>query len=210
VLKKFLITSLCTSSLLLAQSGAGINVNEDDFEIEGTLDSRNLQALQTSSTIFLADFNFINVEDGEETGKLIGVGIGATNQLEGAEGVELTFGVKAIIANVDDDSISVLDDNKWFAALPLMAMVRYSFPPLMFNIPPVSMETKLLYAPKALSFGDSNKYSEFRVNADIEMIENIKIYAGYRNIITGFDIGDKDNKNYLFSNGFYGGLKFIY
>lgn len=210
MLKKFLITSLCTSSLLLAQSGAGINVNEDDFEIEGTLDSRNLQALQTSSTIFLADFNFINVEDGEETGKLIGVGIGATNQLEGAEGVELTFGVKAIIANVDDDSISVLDDNKWFAALPLMAMVRYSFPPLMFNIPPVSMETKLLYAPKALSFGDSNKYSEFRVNADIEMIENIKIYAGYRNIITGFDIGDKDNKNYLFSNGFYGGLKFIY
>ncbi|NEW61388.1 hypothetical protein GSY74_08845, partial [Sulfurovum sp. bin170] len=49
--KKFLMTSICTSGLLLAQSGVGINVNEDDFEIEGTLDSRNLQALQTSSTI---------------------------------------------------------------------------------------------------------------------------------------------------------------
>jgi len=120
------MTSLCTSGLLLAQSGVGINVNEDDFEIEGTLDSRNLQALQTSSTIFLADFNFINVEDGEETGKLLGVGIGATNQLEGVEGVELTFGAKAILANIDDDSDSALDDNKWFAAVPLMGMIRYT------------------------------------------------------------------------------------
>ena len=210
MLKKILMTSLCTSGLLLAQSGVGINVNEDDFEIEGTLDSRNLQALQTSSTIFLADFNFINVEDGEETGKLLGVGIGATNQLEGVEGVELTFGAKAILANIDDDSDSALDDNKWFAAVPLMGMIRYTFPPLMFNIPPISLETKVLYAPKALSFGDSEKYSEFRVNADIEMIENVKIYAGYRNIITGFDVGDRDNEDYLFSNGFYGGLKFTY
>jgi hypothetical protein len=210
VLKKILMTSLCTSGLLLAQSGVGINVNEDDFEIEGTLDSRNLQALQTSSTIFLADFNFMNVEDGEETGKLLGVGVGATNQLEGVEGIELTFGAKAILANIEDNNNPKLDDGKWFAAVPLMGMVRYTFPPLMFNIPPVSFETKFLYAPKALSFGDSEKYSEFRVNIDIEMIENIKLYAGYRNIITGFGVGDKDNEDYIFSNGFYGGLKFTY
>ena len=210
MLKKILMTSLCASGLLLAQSGAGINVNEDDFEIEGTLDSRNLQALQTSSTIYLADFNFINVEDNKQTGKLLGVGIGATNALEGVEGIELTFGAKAILANIDDDNDPVLDDNRWFAALPLMGMIHYTFPPLMFNIPPISVETKFLYAPKALSFGDSKKYSEFRFNADIEMIESVKLYAGYRNIITGFSIGDSDNKNYLFSNGFYGGLKFTY
>ncbi|SFV51935.1 hypothetical protein MNB_SV-12-442 [hydrothermal vent metagenome] len=208
--KKFLISSICSSTILLAQSGAGINVNEDDFEIEGTLDSRNLQALQTSSTIYLADFNFINVEDNKKTAKLMGAGVGATNKFEGAEGVELTFGAKAILANVDDNSDSKLDDNKWFAALPLMAMIRYTFPPLMFNIPPISIETKGLYAPKALSFGDSHQYSEFRVNVDIEMIENIKLYTGYRNIITGFAVGDKDNEDYIFSNGFYGGLKFTY
>ena len=209
MLKKIITTSLLTSGLLFAQSGVGINVNEDDVEIEGTLDSRNLQALQTSSTIYLADFNFINVEDGDETGKLLGVGIGATNQLEGVEGVELTFGAKVILANVDDNSKPKLDDDKWFAAIPLMGMIRYTFPPLMFNIPPISLETKMLYAPKALSFGDSEKYSEFRFNADIEMIENVKLYAGYRNIITGFGVGD-DNEDYIFSNGFYGGLKFSY
>ena len=204
------MSSLCASSILLAQSGAGINVNEDDFEIEGTLDSRNLQALQTSSTIFLADFNFMNVEDKHDNGKLVGAGIGATNKLEGVQGIELTFGAKAILANIEDDNDPVLDDGKWFAAVPLMAMIHYTFPPLMFNIPTVSIETKALYAPGALSFGDSEKYSEFRVNADIEMIENVKLYAGYRNIITGFSVGDKDNEDYIFSNGFYGGLKFTY
>jgi hypothetical protein len=157
----------------------------------------------------LADFNFLNIEDSEKNAKLIGIGIGATNKLEGVEGIELTFGAKAILANIDDDDDSEIED-KWFAAVPLMGMIRYTFPPLMFNIPPISLETKILYAPKALSFGDSEKYSEFRVNADIEMIENVKIYTGYRNIITGFDVGDRDNEDYLFSNGFYGGLRFTY
>jgi hypothetical protein len=152
----------------------------------------------------------MNIEDGEQTGKLMGAGIGATNQLEGVDGVELTFGAKAILVNVEDNDDSKLDDGKWFAAVPLMGMVRYTFPPLMFNIPPISLETKFLYAPKALSFGDSEKYSEFRFNADIEMIENVKLYAGYRNIITGFSVGERDNEDYLFSNGFYGGLKFTY
>ncbi|NEW61570.1 hypothetical protein GSY74_09770, partial [Sulfurovum sp. bin170] len=159
-------------------------------------------------TIYLADFNFLNVEDSRKDAKLIGVGIGATNKLEGVEGIELTFGAKAILANIDDSDREL--DSKWFAAVPLMGIIRYTFPPLMFNIPTISIETKLLYAPGALSFGDSEKYSEFRFAADIEMIENVKIYAGYRNIITGFGVGDENNEDYIFSNGFYGGLKFSY
>jgi len=40
----------------------------------------------------------------------------------------------------------------------------------------------------------------------MEVIENVEIYAGYRNIVTGYPT---DN-HYIFNNGFYGGLKFIY
>lgn len=192
--KKIVFTSLCTSVLLLAESGVGININEDDLELEGVLDSRNLAALQTSSTIYQADMNFINVNSDYQ---LLGAGLGATNQLEGVEGVELTFGVKFIWAEVGNED---------FTALPLMAKVRYDFPPLMYNIPPVGIEGKALYAPGALSFGDSDKYSEFRVSADIEMIENVKLYTGYRNIHSGY----KGYENYLFDNGFYGGIKVTY
>ena len=56
--KKTIITTLLSSALLVAESGVGININEDDVELEAVLDSRNLEALQTSSTLYQADFNF--------------------------------------------------------------------------------------------------------------------------------------------------------
>jgi hypothetical protein len=192
--KKIAITTLVASTLLMAESGAGININEEDVEIEATLDSRNLAALQTSSTVYEADFNFLNINIDK---KLLGAGLGATNSVEGLEGVELTFGAKLMWAEVGSED---------FTALPLMAKVRYSFPPLMYNIPPVAVEAKALYAPNALSFGDSEKYSEVRFAADIEMIENVKVYVGYRNIYAEYKGVSRD----LFDNSFYGGLKVTY
>ena len=203
MLKKIIFTLLLLYGVAYAESSIGINVNRDDLEIEGTLDSRNLAMLQTSSTIFLGDFNFINIDNDIKKSELFGVGIGATNRLEGVDGVELTFGAKFILSKAEDKREWI---DKWFSAIPLMGKIKYKFPPLMFNIPPISLEGEILYAPGALAFGDSNNYSEFRVSGDIEMIENVKIYTGYRNIITGYSF----NKNYVFNNGFYGGLKFIY
>ncbi len=199
--RKIVMMSILTSGVLLAQSSAGININEDDLEIEGVLDSRNLAALQTSSTIFQADVNFINIDSNDQEATLLGAGIGATNKLEGIEGVELTFGAKFIWASTKENDI---DDS--YTYLPLMAKIRYVFPPLMFNIPPVSMEGKILYAPGALAFGDADKYSEFRAIVDIEMIQNVKVYGGYRNIVAGFE----GNTDYTFNNGWFGGLKFTY
>ena len=199
--KKIAVTVTLGVSLLFAESGAGININETDLEIEGTLDSRNLAYMQTSSTIFQMDFNFLNIEEDDFDAKLIGVGIGATNQLEGVEGVELTFGAKFIWNNVETNS-----DGDGFKALPLMAKIRYNFPPLMFNIPPVALESKILYAPGALAFGDAESYREFRASADIEMIENVRIYAGYRNI----NIGLEGNDDFTLNNSFFGGIRFIY
>ncbi|HHH19358.1 MAG TPA: hypothetical protein ENK86_02430 [Campylobacterales bacterium] len=199
--KKIAMTTLLGTSVLFAESGVGINVNETDFEVEGVLDSRNLAAMQTSSTVFQLDANFINNSKNNNDNNLLGVGIGATNALEGVEGVELTFGAKFIWSTVDYKG-----EEEHFNALPLLAKVRYTFPPLMFNIPPIALEGKVMYAPGALSFGDSQNYSEFRASADMEVIESVRIYAGYRNIVTGY----KNDKNYVFNNGFYGGLKFVY
>ena len=192
--KKITFTSMIVSSLLLADSGVGININEQDLELEGILDSRNLAALQTSSTIFQADINFLN--NNEET-KLFGMGVGATNKLGGVEGVEITLGAKFIWSEVADES---------FTALPLMLKVRYSMPPLLYNIPPIGFEGKLLYAPKVLSFGESVTYNEYRLSADVEVIENVKVYAGWRNIHARY-VGIKPD---LFNTSFYGGLKFAY
>jgi len=192
--KKIVTTALFTSTILLAESGVGININEKDFEVEGVLDSRNLEALQTSSTIFQIDANFLNSDEKE---KLIGAGIVATNKLEAVEGVELAFGAKAIWAEVGNEN---------FKALPFVAKVKYTLPPLMYKVPPVSLEGIALYAPKVLSFGDSEEYTEFRLVVNSEVIESVNVYAGYRNIHRKYNgIGET-----LFNTGFYAGLKFIY
>lgn len=195
--KKIALATLFTSALLMAESGVGININQEDFEVEGVLDSRNLAALQTTSTIYQADFNFLNIKKNDQNENLMGLGIGATNKVEGFEGVELTFGAKFIWSEVGSSN---------FTALPLMGKIRYEFPPLMYNIPPVGLEAKALYASPALAFGDSEKYSELRFAADIEMIENVRIYVGYRNIHTGYE----DVESELFDNSYYAGLKFTY
>ena len=191
--KKIIITTLLSSAILLAESGVGININENDVEVEGILDSRNLAALQTTSTIYQADVNFLNADNE----KLIGAGIFATNKLEALEGVEMGFGAKFIWAEVGDED---------FTSLPLMVQVRYTFPPLMYAIPPISLEARGLYAPSVLSFGDSEDYSEVRFSADIEMIDNVKVYAGYRNIHVSY----KGISRNLFDTGYYAGLKFTY
>lgn len=206
MLRRSILLSMMSASILFAETGVGVNINEDDLEIEAVLDSRNLAAFQNTSTILQADVNFLNIEGDNQKAKLLGAGVGATNTLEGVRGVELTFGAKMIYSSIDtDDYDSALYDST-FVALPLMAKVRYTFPPLMFHIPPISLEGKVLYAPGALSFGDAETYSEFRFAAYIKMIPNVKIYAGYRNIHTEYVEG----KDFTFNTGFYGGLKYIY
>ena len=200
MLKRSILLSLMSASVLFAETGAGININENDVELEAVLDSRNLAALQNTSTILQADANILNIDSDRQNSKLFGAGIGATNTLEGVKGVELTFGAKMIWSSVD------VDYDGTFISLPLMAKIRYTFPPLMFHIPPVSLEGKMLYAPGALAFGDADSYSEFRVSGDIEMIPNVKIYAGYRNIHTKYTNGD----DFTFNTGFYAGLKYTY
>jgi len=192
--KKIVISTLLSSAVLLAESGGSININEKDVEIEGILDSRNLAVMQTTSTIYQADFNFLNADNT----KLIGAGVVASNKVEGLIGVEMSFGAKAIWAEIGVDSN--------FAALPLMAQIRYTLPPLMYSIPPIAFEAKGLYAPSALSYGNSEGYSEMRLSADIEMIDNVKVYAGYRNIHTKYEGISRD----LFDTGFYAGLKITY
>lgn len=206
MLRRSILLSMMSASILFAETGVGVNINENDLEIEAILDSKNLAAFQNTSTILQADVNFLNIEGDNQKAKLLGAGVGATNTLEGVRGVELTFGAKMIYSSIDtDDYDSALYDST-FVALPLMAKVRYNFPPLMFHIPPISLEGKVLYAPGALAFGDAETYSEFRFAADIEMIPNVRVYAGYRNIHTEYVEG----KDFTFNTGFYGGLKYIY
>jgi len=163
MLKKIFFSIVALSAMAMAESTYGINVNNNDVELEAIVDSKTYTNLQTGSTSYVADANYIYDKDNKNS--LIGIGAGATNKIEGLEGVNLTVGAKVMVSSLHNED---------FVAVPFMGKIDYKMPPLLYNIPPVSLEGKVLYAPNVLSFGDAESYTEMRAVANMEVINNVK------------------------------------
>lgn len=181
--KKLCLTSLLSLGLLHAQSNVGLNINNEDLEVFASIDI-NALASYSDSTSYIIDASYLHTDGDNFTS----VGIGAESIFQGVEGLTLGFGAKLVFASD-------------FMALPLFAKAKYALP-LNDMIPTTSLSTSLAYAPSVLSFRDAESYTEFRVEADMEVITNIHLFTGYRNIDTEYDTYDK-----TFNNSFYGGIK---
>lgn len=182
-IKKLLFPVLFTSALALAENSVGLDINNEDFEL---LASANLNVLAdySSSTTYMLHAGYLN-SDGDN---LTSFGVSGESSLQGIEGLTLGLGTKLVFA----------DD---FVALPLMAKAAYRLP---FSdvVPPTSLIASFAYAPSVLTFSDGDSYSEFRGEADMEVISKIHVFAGYRNIKTDYEDMDR-----TFNNSFYGGMK---
>jgi len=63
------------------------------------------------------------------------------------------------------------------------------------------------YAPKSLSFGDLEQYTELRLQVDAEVIDGGLFYLGYRMIDMEFE---NNGGSYEFNNAPYLGIKFVF
>ncbi|MBL0721786.1 MAG: hypothetical protein JJV88_04320 [Sulfurovum sp.] len=180
--KKFIfIALLFSANTLFSQSTIGINVNDEDFEVEGSVDISDYG----NGTIFMINANFIETK----FNSLAGFGFTANNSFQGVDGLNLSLGINMII----------LED---YGAIPLMIKASYILP-LVQEIPTVSLSAKFAYAPSVLSFDEANDYFEFRTEASMEMINAVSVYLGYRDIEAGYTTLRSDT----FNDSFYGGLK---
>lgn len=181
--KKLCLISLFSLGLLHAQSNVGLNINDEDLEVSASIDL-NALTYYSDSTSYTLDGSYLHT-DGDN---LTTVGVSAESTLQGVEGLALGLGIRSVFA----------DD---FIAIPFFAKVKYTLP---FNdsIPTTSLATSLAYAPSVLSFSDAESYTEFRVEANMEVITNVHLFTGYRNIDTEYDTYDR-----TFNNSFYGGMK---
>ncbi len=184
-LKKFLFATLCFSStLLFSQSMVGLNVNDEDFEIEGAMDITGFSDYG-NGTIYMINSNFISTEIEE----MVSIGLSANNSFQGIDGLNLSVGMNIVF----------LED---YWASPMMIKASYALP-LIQSIPTISLSAKFAYAPSVLSFDEAENYFEFRTEAGMEVISSVSVYMGYRNIEASYvDISDK-----TFNDSFYGGLK---
>ncbi len=181
--KKPILITLLATALLHAETSIGININDEDVEINGEFNFNTL-ADYSSGTTYILDASYLHT-DGDD---LIYVGFSGQNTLQGMEGLTLGFGAKVTFS-----------EN--FIALPLMAKAVYLLP-INDSIPTTSLAATFAYAPSVLTFVDGEDYTEFRLEADMEVISNIHIFTGYRNIDTDYESSD-----YNFNDSFYAGLK---
>ncbi len=182
-LKNLIAATFFLSGSLYAQNSVGIDINSDDVEI---LTSINLNTLAdyADGTTYILDVDYLHT-DGDN---MTSVAFSGQNYLQGIEGLTLAFGLKGV-ATSD------------FMAFPLMAKGVYTLP-LNDSIPTTSLSLEASYAPSVLSFRDAESYTDLRLEVDMEVISNVHVFTGYRNIDTEYENYDK-----TFNNSFYGGLK---
>ena len=182
-LKNLLLATFFLSTTLHAENSIGIDINSDDVEVLASINLNSL-ADYANGTTYILDVNYLHT-DGDNMTR---IGFSGQNTLQGVEGLTLAFGLKGVLASD-------------FMAFPLVAKGVYTLP-LNDSIPTTSLALSVAYAPSVLSFRDAQSYSDFRLEADMEVISNVHIFTGYRNIQTEYDSEDK-----TFNDSFYGGLK---
>ena len=193
MLKKLLLTALlCTMPALAGERASfGLNINNEDLEVEGRM-SLASRTSRLEYRNFFIDANFINGEDDT----LTGVGFYVENSPQGHSNLKFAVGLRSIFSKND-----ALD--KTFVAIPIVVSAKARM--YLGNLPKSALGVKFAYAPEPLTFSDGSNYLEYRIEADMQIIENIDIYAGYRNIDTDYKAADVN-----FNSSLYLGFRFIF
>lgn len=181
-MKKLFLSAFLILGMLKADS-IGLNINSDDVEIQGILNINNTIGYGSGIDYEISG-NYLHTENDD----LFKAGFSASSPLSGAEGLKLTFGIEAVF----------MED---YVAMPLFGQASLRLP-LDEPIPATSLTLRVDYAPSVLSFIDADNYLEYRFEADMEVITNIHLFGGYRNIDTNYDAYD-----YTMNDSWYGGLK---
>ncbi len=193
-MKKILITTLlCTVPAFAGheQASFGLNINSDDLEVEGRI-SLASRTSRLEYRNFFIDANFINGKDDT----LTGIGFYVENSPQGYSNIEFGVGLRSMFSKND-----ALD--KTFVAIPITVSAKARM--YLRGLPKSALGVKLAYAPAPLTFSDGDSYFEYRIEADMQIIDNIDIYAGYRNIDTDYKVKDVN-----FNSAAYVGFKFLF
>ena len=185
MMKNILFTTFLLSGALQAQSSVGVDINTEDVEVFANY-NLNSDIGYTGGTSILVDTSYLYSSESESN--LFSIGISGESSLEAQQGLTFGFGTKFVFA----------ED---FMALPLLGRVTFMLP-FDSDIPTTSLTGVFAYAPSVLTFSDGESYLEYRLEADMEVISNIHIFTGYRNIDTNYEFLD-----YTLNDSFYGGLK---
>ena len=196
MLKKLALAALFAVSAFGMHS-AEVNINDTDLEVSGKLDIGQFNANVEPNTTFLG-FRVINADNTH----------GSDNGYNNEPYYEVNFLMKKPFS---DTGLSLgmgvkVNFTKDFSSLPLGLEATYKLP-TNNKFVPMFLNGSVYYGPKVLSFGDADRYYDYRVSYDVEIINNGRVTLGYRSLNTNYsDVRD----DYIYNKSFYIGFKFLF
>ncbi len=192
MLKKLLLLGAATATAFAMHIGE-VNINNDDIEASIKFDMGQFNQDIDVDTTYVG-IRYIYTDEDDLDG-LFELSYLMQKPLEQMKELRIGIGFK-----LDYTSAGSYD----YLALPLGIEARYHLP-LDSSIVPIYAGAQLYYAPSVLSFQDADGYFEFKIHADIEVIERGMITLGYRHIDTDYEAGDVE-----FNDSLYLGFKFAF
>lgn len=187
MLKKITLL-LATSLSLFALHTAELDINQKDLEAALKLDIGQYNGNVEPNTMFAGMKVFVP---------------DTANSADTLSSIDPYFeGDFIIIRPVGDGGLSLgvgfklnytQVNNKSFMSLPIGLEAAYELP--FPDLIPMFVEANVYYAPEVLSFLDAKDYVEYRINYNLEMIKNVRLEVGYRNMDTKYFTFGKLNYN---------------
>ncbi len=195
MLRKIALICLITVSVF-AMHRAEVNINDTDLELGIGLDIGQFNTNVEPDTMFLG-VKILNADNTHSS----------SSGYKNDPYYEMSFLMKRAVSNNGLSFGMGVKANytKDFASMPLGLEATYKIPAK--GIVPMYLNADVYYGPKVLSFGHADRFYEYRVNYDIELIENGRVTVGYRSVNTNYDDGRKD---YIYNKSFYFGFKFLF
>ncbi|SFV67308.1 hypothetical protein MNB_SM-5-637 [hydrothermal vent metagenome] len=195
MLKKVTLIALLSVSSF-AMHSAEVNINDTDLEINAKIDLGQFNENIMPNTTFFG-FRMVDSDKVHSSHK----------SYKHDPYYELNFLMKRAVS---DSGFSIGMGVKWnyttdFSSIPLGLEGTYKIP--VTNFVPMYLNAEAYYGPKILSFGDANRYYEFRLSYDIELIKNGRVTLGYRSMHTNYQDARGD---YVYNHALYGGFKFFF
>ena len=171
-----------------------ININNKDIEAQLRLDMGQFNDQLDPHTTFVG-FRYLNAReehsDYDDDPRLYEINALMQREVGSLQALTLGMGIKLDYIDMGSDD---------FTAIPLGLEASYRLP--FDEFIPLYVGGLIYYAPEVLSFQDAKQYLEYKVNIDVEIIDNGFITTGYRYIETKYKHGSSKDLNAAWFIGF--------
>ena len=196
MLKRLIVSFLlATATLTAAQTvnALDVNINEDDLELSvSQLKNFSRNSRVYYSVGYLSAYDENSEQQGLFSAEMMMIGLTEIKGFSAGVGLK-GFATRINRSNQDRDATGGAVQIRVAYTLPLIIKTTFS--------------GQGGYAPKSLSFGDLEQYTELRLQVDAEVIDGGLFYLGYRMIDMEFE---NNGGSYEFNNAPYLGIKFVF